>query len=160
MWQNSGNWSGAHTLCNRNIKIWWGTGTLQRGNKHKHFILVYILHNIHVKFSTFNHFCSSEIGEQFCKSLSSMLTEESGVSTENQAAKEVIFNSKNMYQTEGSLGSVWNIVRNIFGGVPPAFFQLCHFRNKDPRQHFFQLCHFKTKMTRMIKTYGLIWCEL
>ncbi|KAE9462442.1 hypothetical protein C3L33_05623, partial [Rhododendron williamsianum] len=44
--------------------------------------------------------------EQFCKSLSSMLTEESGVSTENQAAKEVIVNSKNMYQTEGSLGSV------------------------------------------------------
>ncbi|KAI8570110.1 hypothetical protein RHMOL_Rhmol01G0008100 [Rhododendron molle] len=43
---------------------------------------------------------------EFCKSLSSMLTEESGVSTENQAAKEVIVNSKNMYQTEGSLGSV------------------------------------------------------
>ncbi|KAF7153941.1 hypothetical protein RHSIM_Rhsim01G0008300 [Rhododendron simsii] len=43
---------------------------------------------------------------EFCKSLSSMLIEESGVSTENQAAKEVIVNSKNMYQTEGSLGSV------------------------------------------------------
>lgn len=79
-------------VISTNIKYW--------------YIYIYILHNIHVKFSTFNHFCSSEIGEQFCKSLSSMLTEESGVSTENQAAKEVIVNSKNMYQTEGSLGSV------------------------------------------------------
>ncbi|XP_058218106.1 CBL-interacting serine/threonine-protein kinase 21-like [Rhododendron vialii] len=33
---------------------------------------------------------------EFCKSLSIMLTEETGVSTENQAAKEVIVNSKNM----------------------------------------------------------------
>lgn len=39
-------------------------------------------------------FCSSEIGEQFCKSLSSMLTEESGVSTANQAAAEVNVNRK------------------------------------------------------------------
>ncbi|KAF7141510.1 hypothetical protein RHSIM_Rhsim06G0136500 [Rhododendron simsii] len=33
---------------------------------------------------------------EFCKSLSIMLTEETGVSTENRAAKEVIVNSKNM----------------------------------------------------------------
>ncbi|KAI8551540.1 hypothetical protein RHMOL_Rhmol06G0194700 [Rhododendron molle] len=41
---------------------------------------------------------------EFCKSLSIMLTEETGVSTENQAAKEVI--AKICYQTEGWLGSI------------------------------------------------------
>ncbi|KAL6984994.1 CBL-interacting serine/threonine-protein kinase 21 [Sarracenia purpurea var. burkii] len=37
---------------------------------------------------------------EFCKSLSTMLTEESGVSPETQAPKEVIVNSKNIHQSE------------------------------------------------------------
>lgn len=51
---------------------------------------------------------SKSLGElepyrEFCKSLSTMLTEESGESSETEVPKEVIANSKNIYQSE-SLG--------------------------------------------------------